>query len=330
MPPESHDRAESDDVESDVEDGVRASSGSVTPDAAKTDGGSGFDPEFIEHYRIRSVVARGGFGTVCRATDTTLDRTVALKIIDDPDGASSLIEEAKNTSRLAHPRIAQVYQAGIDDASGLAFIAFEWVDGPTLRALLRGGEMPMRRVLRLAQDIASAVAHAHSMDLIHGDLKADNVVVTGDPGRAKLLDFGLSVAEEEIGEGELWGTPAYMAPELLAGGHRTRESDLFALGVLLYELATGKLPFGGEDGDERAVRARQVEPVPDPRASRPELPSEIAERISTLLALDSAARTCDAVEVERVIRLRRRSDEGRRLRLPMHSLRYTQCPHRCP
>ena len=279
-------------------------------------GSTPVEPQFIEHYRIETVVARGGFGTVCRAIDTTLDRTVALKLIDDPDRAPSLIAESKNTSRLSHPRIAQVYQAGIDEKTGLAFIAFEWVDGPTLRALLRSEEMPMSRVLRIGQDVAAAVAHAHDNDLIHGDLKADNIVITGEPGRAKLLDFGLSIAEEILGEGELWGTPAYMAPELLAGGSRSRETDHFALGVILYELATGQLPFGGEDGNEHSVRKRQKDPAPDPRAVRPELPAEVAERVRTLLSRDPAKRTCDAVELERVIKLRRRADEGRRLRLP--------------
>lgn len=273
-------------------------------------------PQFIEHYRIEAVIARGGFGTVCRAIDTTLDRTVALKLIDDPERAPSLIAEAKNTSRLSHPRIAQVYQAGIDEKTGLAFIAFEWVDGPTLRALLRSGELPISRVLRLGQDIATAVAHAHDNDLIHGDLKADNIVVTGEPVRAKLLDFGLSIAEEILGEGEMWGTPAYMAPELLAGGPRTMETDHFALGVILFELATGQLPFGGEDGDEHSVREHQKEPAPDPRESRPDLPSEIADRVRILLSLDPAKRSCDAVELQRVIQLRRRADHGRRMRLP--------------
>ncbi len=271
-------------------------------------------PQKILQYRIDSVVARGGFGTVCRATDTTLDRTVALKLIDDLRRAPALIAEAKNTSRLSHPGIAQVYQAGTDPVTGLAFIAFEWVEGPTLRALLRRGEMPVARCLRIGQDIAAAVAAAHTAGLIHGDLKADNVVITGEPGRAKLLDFGLSVPDEEFGNGELWGTPAYMAPELLAGEPRTVKSDLFALGVLLFELVTCKLPFGGEDGDEHTVRLRQEERAADPRQLRPDLPSDLAEQIRTLIARDPESRAPDAVELERVFRLRRRATEGGRPR----------------
>jgi len=268
--------------------------------------------ERIAHYRIDQVIARGGSSTVCRATDTTLGRTVALKVIDDPGRAPALIAEARNTSRLSHPGIAQVYQAGIDAESGLAFIAFEWVPGPTLREIVRRGPLPLAELYRTGQDIADAVAAAHAAGLVHGDLKADNVVITGEPGRAKLLDFGLSVPDEQIGDGELWGTPAAMAPELLAGGARTPKSDLFALGVLLFELATGKLPFGGESGDENEVRRRQEEIAPDPRSHRPELPGDLAEWIRTLLSRDPARRVPEAIEVSRLLRLRRRSLEGRR------------------
>jgi len=272
----------------------------------------GAGPEMVAQYRLDAVIARGGLATVCRATDTTLGRTVALKIIDDGARAPALIAEARNTSRLSHPGIAQVHQAGIDPATGLAFIALEWVPGPTLREIVRRGPLPLADLYRHGQDIAAAVAAAHAAGLVHGDLKADNVVIAGEPGRAKLLDFGLSVPDEQIGQGELWGTPAAMAPELLAGGPRTAQSDLFALGVLLFELATGKLPFGGETGDDEEVRRRQEERAPDPRALRLELPGDIAETIRTLLARDPASRGPGAIEVARLLRLRRRALEGRR------------------
>lgn len=268
--------------------------------------------ERIAHYRIDAVVARGGSATVCRATDTTLGRTVALKIIDDPARAPALLAEARNASRLSHPGIAQVHQAGTDPATGLAFIAMEWVPGPSLREIVRRGPLPIADLCRYGQDIAAAVAAAHGAGLVHGDLKADNVVIAGEPGRAKLLDFGLSVPDEQLGEGEMWGTPAAMAPELLAGGPRTAKSDLFALGVLLFELATGALPFGGQTGDENEVRRRQDERAPDPRSLRPDLPGDLAEAIRTLLSRDPGRRAPEAVELARLLRLRRRAMEGRR------------------
>ena len=278
--------------------------------------GGGFEPATIEQYRIESVVARGGVGTVCRATDTTLDRIVAIKVLDEPGGALALIEEARHVSRLSHPRIAQVYEAGVDSRTGLAFIAFEWVEGPTLRARLREGELPLLDLLRLGRDITGAVAHAHEGGIVHGDLKADNIVVAGEPGRAKLLDFGLSVADEEIAPGEIWGTPAYMAPELLRGEPRTPATDRFALGVLLFELATGTLPFGGEKGDETEVRALQRNPAPRARELRPDLPSELSDRIARLLSREPVGRDVDLLELERIFRLRRRAAEGRRFPLP--------------
>lgn len=262
----------------------------------------------VAQYRIEQVVARGGFGVVCRATDTTLDRTVALKLLDDGHRADGLIAEARNTSRIAHRGIAQVYQAGVDAKTGLPFIAFEWVEGPTLRAILRRGGLPLLQVLRIGQDVAAALSAAHEQDLVHGDLKADNIVIT-EGGRAKLLDFGLSVPDEVLGDGELWGTPAYMAPELFAGGKRTPESDLFALGVLLYELVTGTLPFGGEDGDEHKVRKRQEEPAPHPREERNDIPAEVADRVRSLVVRDPAERGPTALELERVLRHLRRAAE---------------------
>ena len=264
--------------------------------------------ERIAHYRLNAVVAHGGMGVVYRASDDTLDRFVALKVINDPEQAERLIEEARIASRLAHPGIASVYQAGVDEETGLSFIAFEWVEGSSLRMHLASGPLALDVLDRYMQDLAAAVAHAHREGMVHGDLKADNVVVNLE-GRLKLLDFGLSAPAEELTEGDLWGTPAYMAPELLEGGPRSEASDLFALGVLLYEMATGALPFGGQDGDETSVRKRQLATdSSDPRERRPELNARVAEAITSLLILDPTKRGPGAAEVERLVRLRRRGE----------------------
>ncbi|MFQ5655709.1 MAG: protein kinase, partial [Planctomycetota bacterium] len=146
-------------------------------------------PQRVAHYRLDALVARGGEGVVYRATDTTLDRTVALKIIDDPASAEGLIAEARHVSLLSHPCIAGVHQAGIDPKSGFAFIALEWVQGPTLRKRLRDGPLGIAELCRFGQRIASAVAHAHDKGLIHGDLKADNVVIAGAGASVEGLAF---------------------------------------------------------------------------------------------------------------------------------------------
>ena len=269
----------------------------------------------IAQYRIEGIAARGGESVVYRATDETLDRTVALKVIDDDAYADRLIAEARNTSKLAHPGIAAVYQAGRDPETGVAFVAFEWVEGSTLREHLRAEPAPREVLLRWIEKIASAVAYAHESGLVHGDLKADNVVLTVGDGRVKLIDFGLSTSVEELGDDEIWGTPAYMARELFDGAPRSIATDLFALGALCYELATGTLPFGGVDGDEAKVIAAQREPASDPRERVPELPSGLAQIITTLLALDPAERGPTAAEVARWAKHARRPERSRRSRL---------------
>ncbi|MEE8143726.1 MAG: protein kinase, partial [Planctomycetota bacterium] len=282
------------------------------------------DPDSLQkvaQYRLDALVARGGVGVVYRATDETLDRTVALKVLGDPTLAEVLIAEARHVSRLSHPSIAGVYQAGIDKESGIPFIAFEWVNGVTLRSHLRNGPLPLEEFYRYARDVALALAHAHEEHIVHGDLKADNIVVLPQGTGIKLLDFGLSTPDEEVDDGDLWGTPAYMAPELLAQGSRSQASDLFALGVLLFEMATDHLPFGGEDGDEHKVRQRQQERrVPNPRELRPELSASTAELISGLLAKDPGERGPSALEVGRHAQLQLRGKRRPIRALPLVGL----------
>lgn len=261
-------------------------------------------PERVAQYRIETRIHEGEHTTVYRAFDETLERSVALKVLSDGGTAPKLIQEARAVSRLQHPHIAGVYQAASDPENDLHFIAFEWVEGETLRARLHRGALGLDDFYRHGAAIAEAVAHAHEHDLIHGDLKADNVVLAQGTD-VKLLDFGLSAPDEDLGGDELWGTPAYMAPELFQGAPRTESSDLFALGVLLYELLTGQLPFGGADGDEHGVFERQQKgEVPDVRNTVPELPAPVATALTSLLSFDSARRGPTAAELARFLRLR--------------------------
>lgn len=256
------------------------------------------EPPRIAHYLIQGVVARGHESVVYRAKDETLGRGVALKVLEDPAAADRLIDEARITSQLTHPGIAAVYQAGRDPVTDCAFVAFEWVDGATLRAHLRRGELEEEDLLRYASEIAAAVAHAHEQSLVHGDLKLDNVVLPYSGPGLKLIDFGLSSAIERFTPGEIWGTPAYMAPELFEGAPRTIASDLFALGVLLYELATRALPFGGDDDDEHAVAERLRHDRREPLDQlRPGLPTEFVELVDQLLVGEPERRGPTAAEV---------------------------------
>jgi tetratricopeptide (TPR) repeat protein len=215
----------------------------------------------ISHYRILSKIGKGGMGEVYLAEDLQLDRKVALKFLPEgqvPDETSRrrLLREANAAARLDHPFITKVYEVGQGDAaSGIPFIAMELVEGETLRERLTRGPVSMPDALRIASEIADALEFARQRGIVHRDLKPANVMLTGD-GHAKVMDFGIakyvSVPSADgsrpdgpsmTSTGEITGTPAYMAPEQLTGLPLDSRADIFALGVCLYEMVTGRHPF---------------------------------------------------------------------------------------
>ncbi len=219
----------------------------------------------LGHYRIVQKIGEGGMGVVYRTHDESLDRDVALKVLPassfrDPTARMRLLREARAASQLNHPNICTVHEVG--EADGQAYIAMELVQGQTLSARVAGGALRTEEVLSYGLQLAEAVGHAHDRGVLHRDLKSANVVITAE-GRAKVLDFGLAkrFSENEIDEvtrsrasltapGAVVGTLAYMAPEQLRGQAADARSDIWALGVVLYEMATGALPFRGQTGFE--------------------------------------------------------------------------------
>jgi len=218
--------------------------------------------QLISHYRILGPLGSGGMGVVYRAEDTSLRRTVALKFLPEPAASNlgvneHLRREARAASALNHPNICTIYEVGQD--AGEVFIAMEYVEGRTLAELIREGGLPVETVLRSGRQLASALAHAHDRGVIHGDLKPLNIIVT-PRGDAKILDFGLArrkdpaefdkrtletvSAESRVGLG---GTLPYMAPEQIKGADASPCTDLWSLGIVLYEMATGTRPFQGEN-----------------------------------------------------------------------------------
>ena len=218
--------------------------------------------QLISHYRVLGQLGRGGMGVVYRAEDTSLRRTVALKFL--PEHLASdlavnerLRREARLASSLNHPNICTIYEVGED--SGEVFIAMEYVDGRPLSESIRGEGLPFETTLRYGRQLASALAHAHDHGVVHGDLKPSNIIITPG-GDAKILDFGLArrsdpaefdrqtletvSAEHRSGLG---GTLRYMAPEQIDASPASQSTDLWALGVVLYEMATGSHPFFGEN-----------------------------------------------------------------------------------
>jgi serine/threonine protein kinase/Flp pilus assembly protein TadD len=223
-------------------------------------------------------------GVVFRAHDRKLGRDVALKLLPEDTvrseaARSSLLREARTASQLGHPHIGHIYEAG--EADGYVYIAMELLDGRALSDSIPPDGLPLETILRIGSQIAEALTHAHGKGVIHRDLKANNVMVTSD-GRAAVLDFGLAKREREAASSEplsltptatgvILGTPAYWSPEVLRGDPATAQSDIWALGVVLYVMASGDLPFQGRSVAEVCGAILKDAPVPLPESVHPGL-----------------------------------------------------------
>jgi eukaryotic-like serine/threonine-protein kinase len=231
----------------------------------------------ISHYSIAEKLGEGGMGVVYRAHDQTLHRDVALKFLsvdafNDPMARTNILTEARTISALNHPNICTIYEVG--EAEGRPYLAMEFIEGHTLSLEITSVGMAVDIVVRYGMQLADALAHAHERGIVHRDLKATNVIIT-PAGRLKVLDFGLSrrltsqnASEETTQFDKSWddqhsiiGTLAYMAPELLRGQDASASSDIWALGVLLYEMATGRRPFKGASAFELSAMILR-EPIP--------------------------------------------------------------------
>jgi serine/threonine-protein kinase len=215
-------------------------------------------------YRIYGLIGRGGMGEVYRGDDLKLGQSVALKFLPrdvETDGArrARFLEEVKIARQISHPNVCRVYDVG--DVDGRHFLSMEYVDGEDLAALLRRiGHLPKEKAVQIARQLCAGLAAAHEQGVLHRDLKPANVMIDGR-GRAKITDFGLAVLGERDAQDQGAGTPAYMAPEQLAGGAATVKSDLYALGLVLYELFTGHRPFTASSPQETARLQRESRPT---------------------------------------------------------------------
>jgi formylglycine-generating enzyme required for sulfatase activity/dienelactone hydrolase len=264
------------------------------------------------HYAIDARLGEGGTGTVYRARDTTLNRIVALKILSGAAGAEStrrLLHEARAASALNHPNSVMIH--AVEQHADVAFIVMEHVAGEPLDRRIPTGGLPIDLALQYACDIAAAVAAAHAQGIIHRDLKPANVMIASD-GRVKVLDFGIArrtalpddatriqtMDGTVSGPGMLVGTAGYMSPEQIEGKPATERSDVFALGVIMYELVTGLAPFR-RDTTWAALDATIHHTPPSVSSVNPSVPSSLATLVLRSLAKDPADRPASAGELHR-------------------------------
>ncbi len=271
-------------------------------------------PQMLAHYRLAGRLGAGGMGEVYRATDTKLGRDVALKVLPagmarDPERLARFQREARAVAALNHLHIVTIYS--VEETGGVHFLTMELVDGETLDRLIPEGGLSLDR--KVGGALAGALAAAHDRGIVHRDLKPANVMVTNE-GRVKVLDFGLAkemrpadtagatvTAAGQTEVGVVMGTPAYMSPEQVAGRAVDHRTDIFSLGILLYEMATGHRPFAGASPIELASAILRDTPLPlsDVRA---DLPGGLARVVQRCLEKDAHNRVQTARDLGNELR----------------------------
>ena len=258
-------------------------------------------------YEIVDLVARGGMATVYRAYDRRLDRVVGLKLMhahlaDSPDFVARFRREARAAARLSNPGVVAVYDQG--SLEGVAYLIMEYVEGPNLRDLMAAGPLSVREALGLTAQILRPLGAAHRAGLVHRDIKPENVLLPADGSVAKVADFGLARAVTEVTQtttGNVLGTVAYLAPELITAGSSSPCADVFSVGVIIYELLTGEQPFIADSPIQIAFR-NVHEDIPPPSALAPDLPADVDELVSAMTRRDPKQRPQHADEALALLR----------------------------
>lgn len=255
-------------------------------------------------YRIEERIDAGGMAVVYRGQDQLLHRTVAIKVLNpahlhDEDCIRKFRREARSAASLSHFNIVSVYDVGEED--DIYYIVMEFIDGKTLKELIRQeGTLPVSVALEIARQICDALEHAHQKGIVHRDIKPQNILITGE-GHVKVTDFGIAraVSSGTVTRGdEIFGSVHYFSPEQARGGVVNEKSDIYSLGVVMYEMLTGRVPFTGSSPISIAVKHLQAEPEP-PRKLDPTIPVEVERIILKAMQRDEALRYPSASSLKR-------------------------------
>lgn len=271
-------------------------------------------PKQIHRYRIVRQLGRGSMGRVYLAEDPNTDRQIALKVLDpkrDVDDDTErerlrnrFLQEARAAGRLNHPAIVMVLDADTDPVTEAPYIAMEWVDGESLQEFLRHhGPLPADAATSMAAKIGDALAYAHQNEVIHRDVKPANILISREGG-VKLTDFGIAklVSQSLTGTGMILGSPFYMSPEQVRGEPADARSDLFSLGIVLYEVLTGRPPFVGDTLAATTYKILNVDPRPAD-LDRDDLSVDLVALVDRALAKAPEERFQSATEMARALRL---------------------------
>lgn len=267
-------------------------------------------------YRLEARLGEGGMGVVYRARHVLIERIVALKLIrpdlkEETHLRAWMLREARAANRVDHAHIVDIHDVG-ETEEGELYLVMEYLLGRSLASEIAKGPMPIARAVDILEQMIAALSRAHDLGVIHRDLKSDNIMLTVRGGRqdyVKILDFGLAALTRDprlAPKGAVFGTPEYMSPEQARGEDATSTSDLYALGILFYEMCTGRLPFRSSDR-ETLLEMQRSAPPPRPRSLRPDLPEKAEEILLKLLAKDPRERYRDGHHLREELKLLQRS-----------------------
>lgn len=260
-----------------------------------------------DRYQLDKELGQGGMANVYRARDLTLDRTIAVKVLKgefstSPSFRRRFLEEARAAANLAHPNVVTVHDFGYDEQQ--LFIVMEYVPGSDLKQLIpESGGLPLDQASRLFVQACAGIGYAHRAGLVHCDIKPHNMLITPDQ-RLKVTDFGIARALASINPDErtdaIWGSPAYFSPELAAGRPPSPASDVYSLGVVLYQILTGQLPFQAATPEDLALKHRYEDP-PSPRSLNPEITPALEKIILKVLSKEPSSRYRTADQLGRIM-----------------------------